>query len=194
MILTKTTDCVIIKSIITPQEKQILLNWAEEQFLLNKLPPNPRGAQRFYAKYTQLDSIPSEYWLVRDRVLKILQICKYSEEPTYKCFLGCNLSGGEVHPHRDSAPMGKWHVRCNLMLSKPIQGGQPIIKGQPLELQEGDLWAFIPSQVVHWSSRVEGERKRFICSYGFLVNRASSLLDHLLPKQVRLRYLTFQGL
>jgi len=131
---------------------------------------------------------------VRDRALKILQIRKYSEEPTYKCFLGCNVSGGKVHPHRDQAPLGKWHIRCNLLLSKPERGGQPIIEGQRLELQEGDLWAFVPSQVLHWSSQVEGERKRFICSYGFLVNRTSQLPARPDPKHIKLRHLTFQQL
>lgn len=191
MILTKPNDCIVIKSIISAQEKQTLLDWAERQFLIGNLPPNPRGPRRFYAIYTQLDSIPPEYWLVRDRALELLQISKYSEEPTYKCFLGCNLSGGKVHPHRDKASLGKWHVRCNLMLSKPVQGGQPVIEGQPLALQEGDLWAFVPSQVLHWTSQVEGERKRFICSYGFLVDRASILPDCMRPKHLTFRYLTF---
>jgi hypothetical protein len=192
MILAKSTDVLVIKSILSLGEKRVLLDWAEEQLSRGNLQGNPASPQRFYATYDKLDLIPREYWLVRDRAIAALQIDQYVEEPTFKCFLGCNLAGGFVHPHIDKAPPGKWHIRCNLMLSKPLEGGVPIIENKLIELQEGDLWAFIPSQLRHWSSQVEGERKRFICSYGFLVNRGGSWLNRLLPQQVNIHRLPFQ--
>ena len=127
MLLTKGNQVGLIHDFISANEHDTLLAWAETQYQTGRLKPNPHGAHRFYATHDMLSNIPSEFWTARERGLRLYEITSHEEEPTYKCFLGCNLDGGFVHTHRDRSKRGKLHFRLNLMLSRPEDGGVPII-------------------------------------------------------------------
>jgi hypothetical protein len=90
-------------------------------------------------------------------------------EPIYKNLTGNHFKDGAfVHPHVDPAPSGFVHTRCNLMLSKPRKGGNPVLDGEEFEVEEGDLWLCIASMELHSSTPIEGG-ERLIFSFGGLV-------------------------
>lgn len=65
-------------------------------------------------------------------------------EPTYKIFTGNHfLDGSYTPPHIDSTQPGYTHTRCNVMIKKPTAGGNPVIDGEEVEVQEGDIWVYL---------------------------------------------------
>ncbi len=166
-------EVVIERGFLSESEHATLLTWAEEQFADGRLVPNTMGQHRYYRRYTEEDGVvPKMFWDIRRRAVAMFAIDNYEDEPRYKCFLGCNTEGGFVQRHTDSAPEDKLHVRMNIMLSKPLSGGEPVIGTKVVPIEERDLWCFYPSLMAHESTPVLGRRKRFVVSIGILVPRA----------------------
>jgi hypothetical protein len=92
-----------------------------------------------------------------------------SVEPTLKCFTGNHfLDGAFTHKHIHTAPKGLVHTRCNLMIKKPLIGGDPIIDDEIVCVEEGDLWLCLASMENHASTPIKGG-ERIIFSFGGLV-------------------------
>ena len=106
----------------------------------------------------------------RNEVFKEFGLTPELEEPIFKNFTGNHyLDGAFVHEHTDPAPDGYVHVRCNLMLQKPQEGGDPIIDGEKLNVQNGDLWICLASLEPHSSTPIKNG-ERFIFSFGSLIS------------------------
>jgi hypothetical protein len=90
-------------------------------------------------------------------------------EPIFKNFIGNHFKdGAAVHEHTDFAPDGYVHTRCNLMLKKPLKGGNPILDGEEIEIDKNDLWLCLASLEKHYTTPIEGG-ERLIFSFGGLV-------------------------
>jgi hypothetical protein len=90
-------------------------------------------------------------------------------EPIFKNLTGNHFQDGAfVHPHIDFAPDNFVHTRCNLMLKKPKQGGNPVIDEEEVDVEEGDLWLCLASIENHSSKPIKGG-ERLIFSFGGLV-------------------------
>jgi len=90
-------------------------------------------------------------------------------EPVYKIFTGVHfLKGAYTHLHIDDAPIDTVHVRCNVMLKKPPAGGMPLVDGEELSVDEGDLWIILASLEQHGSTPISAP-ERVIKSFGGLV-------------------------
>jgi hypothetical protein len=76
--------------------------------------------------------------------------------------------GAQVPEHIDPAPEGFVHIRCNLMLKKPPVGGNPIINGEEIKVEENDLWICLVSLEPHSSTPIKGG-ERLIFSFGGIV-------------------------
>lgn len=79
------------------------------------------------------------------------------------------LEGASVHKHRDPAPAGYVHTRCNWMVKKPKIGGNPVLDNEEIEVEEGDLWLCLASLEEHSSTPIYGG-ERLIYSFGALVS------------------------
>lgn len=79
------------------------------------------------------------------------------------------LDGACTHMHKDVAPDGYVHVRCNVLLEKPLKGGHPIIDGKAIDVDVNDLWILFASLEKHGSIKISGG-KRIIYSFGALVD------------------------
>jgi hypothetical protein len=173
--LPPAKEVAVVRNFITTEEQSALLDWAEDQFAGNHLKSNPAGPNRYFARYEENDpGVPGLFWRVRRRAVATFSVTDYEDEPRFKCFLGCNTEGGFIQEHRDPSPPGKRHVRMNIMLSKPLGGGRPVIEGKKLSVQERDLWCFYPTLMLHSSTPVTGNRKRFVLSIGILVPQISA--------------------
>ncbi|HEY1613086.1 MAG TPA: hypothetical protein VGF97_05245 [Rhizomicrobium sp.] len=173
--LPELTGVAIERGFVTGAELESLHAWAEERFSEGHLIPNSNGKHRYYKSYDESDAeVPELFWQVRRRAVSAFAVENYEDEPGFKCFLGCNLEGGTVHRHTDPSPPDKHHVRMNLMISKPLSGGDPVIDGKKFEVAEGDLWCFFPTVMPHESTPVVGKRKRIVISIGILVPKLAA--------------------
>ena len=90
-------------------------------------------------------------------------------EPKYKVFTGNHyLDGAFTHKHKDPTLSGYVHARCNLMIKKPAEGGNPVIDDVEISVEVGDLWLCLASEEYHQSTPIKGG-ERIIMSFGGLV-------------------------
>jgi len=172
--LPQVNEVAVEEKFITAAEHEMLLLWAEERFSGGHLKANPAGPSRYYNQYEKGDSVPDIFWEIRHRAVSRFSVTDYEDEPKYRCFLGCNTEGGFVRRHTDPSPLEKHHIRMNIMLSKPISGGYPIVNDKMIQVEERDLWCFYPELMPHESTPVLGSRNRFVLSIGILVPRTSA--------------------
>lgn len=91
------------------------------------------------------------------------------DEPMFKNFIGNHyMDGTFTHFHTDSAPSGFLHVRCNWLIKKALQGGNPVINNKEIITDVGDLWICFASKELHGTTPIKNG-ERLICSFGALV-------------------------
>jgi hypothetical protein len=119
------------------------------------------------------DTLPEAFWDIRQRIIELMGLGHYREDPYKGCFLGYGISGGGVHQHKDSRLHfdGKsWLLlRCNVLFARPDVGGMPVIEGQELTIPDGGMWAFYPSERVHSATLIEGQNARGLLSFGVVM-------------------------
>jgi hypothetical protein len=86
-----------------------------------------------------------------------------------------------VHEHIDRATADTRHLRCNLFLQLPDEGGLPIIEGQLFVVSERSVLAFFSNEKMHASQSVGSSKWRIILSFGYLVPKTYHLpsIQHL---------------
>lgn len=93
----------------------------------------------------------------------------FENEPTFGNFLGNHfLDGAFVHGHKDTAPDGWQHVRCNFALQMPDTGGNPILDGKEVQIKQGDIWICFASLEAHSTTPMSGGQ-RLVFSCGAIV-------------------------
>lgn len=123
----------------------------------------PNGFGRMFARHVDVADD-----LVKDVFAGFCLKWKRSE-PLFGHFVGRNyLEGAFVHQHKDSAPAGFHHVRCNVMVRSPSAGGNPILSGDELAVEQGQAWICFASIESHGSTPIESG-VRVVVSLGGLV-------------------------
>jgi hypothetical protein len=123
----------------------------------------PNGEGRQYLSSAHIDGRPEAF--------AEFGLSDLSPEPRFTNFVGNHFKDGAFTPlHSDPSPAGQAHVRINWMLKKPSVGGDPILGGKVIHVDEGDLWICFASEERHGSTPISGG-ERLICSFGALVPR-----------------------
>lgn len=73
--------------------------------------------------------------------------------------------GTYTQQHRDPAPSASIHVRVNVMLKKPPKGGDAVIDGNVITLDQNDIWLIYTNLEYHGSTPIYGG-ERLIYSFG----------------------------
>lgn len=133
----------------------------------------PNGHGRRFSKSSSM-----AYWKEAFLEFGLVPDCL---EPIYENFTGNHfLNGAFVNPHKDPSPDGYYHVRCNLMIKKPLEGGNPVLDGEEVEVKEKDLWLCIASLEEHCSTPIAGG-ERLVYSFGGLVPKQQ--IDNILANE-----------
>ena len=107
----------------------------------------------------------------REQVFKDFCLSSFEEEPMFGIFLGVNTENGFVHEHRDPTKDGFYHTRLNFLVSKPIEGGIPVINGEEFSVKDGESWINLACEWRHSSTPVVGDKPRIVLSLGALVEK-----------------------
>lgn len=179
--LDQSRQVIIFPSIATELERRELLSWALE--VRPELNLNPKGPYRAFRNVQELSRVADAHVSIGKRLTAALGLPKnIRPEAKLGWYLSIIQEGGNVHPHRDGAPFGNRHLRCNLFVQLPHAGGLPVVGGKRCEVAECDMLAFFPSEQEHYSDLVGGAKERIICSYGFTVDSS-----YCFPESSRLR-------
>lgn len=85
------------------------------------------------------------------------------------------LPSGSVFPHKDQMD-GDLHVlRCNVMTRTADAGAELFIDGKKIDIGVGDLHCYLPSDVEHYVTTVEGSTPRVMWMFGYQVSKQSWL-------------------
>jgi hypothetical protein len=131
---------------------------------------NSAGKNR---KFCALNSFNIEITkIVKDyssKVYSYFEIDNIMSEPMFGNFIGFQTNEAYVHEHLDEAPNGLHHIRLNFLLSKPEQGGMPVINGIEYKVNEDEAWFNWANKYYHFSTPVFGNKKRLVLSLGALI-------------------------
>jgi len=149
---------------VTDTERQELIKWATAR----KHDFKPNGFGRQYGVFEEL-GYPKAALALRKKIIKTFSLINAIQEPMFKDYCGYITNGGAIHQHKDPNQGKLIHTRFNVMISKPIEGGEPVQAGVVIKVEEGDVWRCDAGLVEHWCNTVIGDKPRIVLSFGFLV-------------------------
>jgi hypothetical protein len=142
---------------------RIVKNWGADKALV----PNLAGMRE--NGYGRRFAVQTEHPMTQ-KAFAQFGLTTLLPEPSFGIFTGHHyLNGAHTHMHKDPiTKQGYAHVRCNVMLKKPLEGGNPVLDGKELEVNKNDLWICFSSMETHGSVPIKGG-ERLIISFGALV-------------------------
>ena len=153
--------------IITEKERLFLLNWIYKNEF--KFKPNDFGPNRKAYFFDQDLETPSLFYEVRNRIIQRENINQWNPEPLLGNYVGWISNGGFIHRHIDSNPDYGNHIRYNLFISVPNEGGYPIYDNKVIPIKEGQYIRCNSGLYFHESQKVIGDKPRIVISYGFIL-------------------------
>ena len=167
VILNKTYG---YKDFIENEGKDSILNWVQNnEHLFQK---NVNGENRKFYRIKNDCEIYNFVWDLKKQIIELEKIKDWKEEPIYSDFIGINYKGGYIQSHTDKNEEDYTHLRWNLILSYPLEGGHSIYDGVTNILEENMIWRCVAGKHTHASSPVFGDKPRITLSLGFLVNNS----------------------
>jgi hypothetical protein len=143
------------------------------------LQANPRGPGRFRAKIWDTDHCTPFIHSIGSRVIDHFGLADCRVDPQLGWIISLLEPGASIHPHVDKYPYheqsGTKHLRCNIMVSRDNDSGNPVLAGNIIDVPERTLWAFFPSEVVHYTQLIQTTKPRIAYQFGFMVPEAYSL-------------------
>lgn len=156
---------------ISDEEKNILLKWAfenEDKFYSNKI--GEYGEGKKIGILQNIENSPMELVsTIKKRIVEIENIEDWILDPTFQDAIGINKKGGAIHKHTDPNIDGYTHVRYNVILQYPKEGGDSIYNGKINKLQENMVWRCVAGKVEHGSNPVIGDTPRITLTLGFQI-------------------------
>ena len=168
---------LIINSIITDKERELLYNKVCEAFDSGEMPEyHEAGTYNRFAKLQITDLKCIDLKTLRKRISTMFNLDEYTlRDPNFGDFISIIKNGGNIQAHIDNYP-GYDHFRVNLVLQKPIDSGYTVIDGVEYEVDECDCWGFRPDLKWHSTTPVIGDKDRVSISFGYLKNK-NMLID-----------------
>jgi hypothetical protein len=142
----------------------VITKWANDHYKYFR----KNGYGRQYGVLKELNP-PPEVWKIKQEIVNLHKLHNAKQEPCFKDYCGYITDGGAIHKHKDPNEQNLTHTRFNVLVSKPLSGGEPIQGGTVIEVKEGEVWRCDAGKVEHWCNPVVGEKPRIVLSFGFLI-------------------------
>ncbi len=127
-----------------------------------------------------------DFFILHSKLLDIWDIPHdLPVDENYGHYLGIYKEGHCLPPHKDpNVGVGgpnqlkfeivddiyevndKIHCRFNIQIQKPKGGGNTIIEGKEIYVEENEPMLVLAGLYEHWVSKVEGDRDRLVCTFG----------------------------
>ena len=165
--------------IISQEEQMIIVDWV----LRNNHKFNNSGYSRRMQRLDFFEFKPDVFEILRERIIQKEKLQNYAPEPILDDSIGYMTNGGKLQRHRDPNSGNKIHIRFNVYVQVPIEGGMPIYNDQLIPIPERCYICCRSGIDFHESSEVIGEKARIVISFGFLIPKEEIF-------RVRYNYLT----
>lgn len=125
------------------------------------------GRNNWYFYLHEQADLPELFKEIRARITDTLR-AGWKVQPILLDLL-CELTdGGWVHAHTDATERGFQHIRYNILLSKPKEGGMLLHDGKRILMEEGDMYV-LDTALRHGVTTMKGDKPYRLLSYGFLI-------------------------
>lgn len=128
----------------------------------------PNGPGRAYYSFAK-GMAPPCVQAIKSMVEEFYGVQDAPQEPMFKDLIGFITEGGAVHEHSYPNVGDLVHTRFNVLLSKPESGGEPVISGKIIQVEEGDTWRCNAGLEKHSCTKVVGSKPRIVLSFGYLL-------------------------
>jgi hypothetical protein len=81
--------------------------------------------------------------------------------------VSCTFPDGDVYEHIDPMEGPKHVLRCNVMTQKADGGAKLYIDKKHIDVEVGELHCYLPSNVQHCVTKVEGQTPRILWMFGY---------------------------
>lgn len=155
------------KNFIKSEIQTELVNWTNDN--IDKFRINPNGYGRKNKFITSEDSIHPIVQEIKKRVIEVDGMNPSQVDFSHMDYIGVNIENAYIHKHIDHNKGDLTHVRWNLILGKPEDGGHSIYGKEINILEEKMIWKCIAGKVLHGSTPVIGKKPRITLSLGFFL-------------------------
>jgi hypothetical protein len=172
---TQFQDTWGYENFITDDEHNQLMDWIHENeqdfhIVTRGNTPGPHAAHRkCYVFRNHLIHPFPLIQSIKQRVIEIESIGEWIPEPTFSDYIGYISEGGTIQLHKDRNEVGYTHVRYNIILSWPEEGGESLYGDSINSFKEKTVWRCEAGKFPHGSITVKGKRPRITLSLGFLI-------------------------
>jgi hypothetical protein len=160
---------------ITNDEHTQLMDWVrenEQNFTL----PSDKNLSKLFASHrkryifkTHKEHPYPLIQTIKQRIIDVESIEEWIPEPFWLDYIGYISEGGSIQFHKDVNAPGYTHVRYNVILSWPKEGGDSIYGNSVNSFKEKTVWRCEAGKIPHGSITVKGKRPRITLSLGFLI-------------------------
>jgi hypothetical protein len=163
---------------IDEKHLEAVRNWIDTNYGL--FYENEKGPNRKMYQIKDYDTYeyPEEFLDIKYELMDMFNIPLYAVQDTdvYDA-IGIQTEGAFTHLHIDNNDGDNVHFRLNVLASKPIGGGMPIIKDEVIEVDEGEPWICYSGIEYHSTTKVEGDKRRILLTYGFTLPKTDKFFD-----------------
>ncbi|CAE7455566.1 unnamed protein product [Symbiodinium sp. CCMP2456] len=163
---------LLLRGIISEEERLNLLESAERQKRQGLLLPNPAGPHRFFRRLDATGGVDSFLEELTERLEDaVAGLHGRQLDPTLGRVCSYIETGGFIHEHRDryhAQTDGLAHLRANIVVQME-PSGRPIIAGKSVPVSERDAWIFFASRELHSTEVICGPHPRIVYGFGWSV-------------------------
>jgi hypothetical protein len=155
--------------ILSEEEQEIIVEWTRNNYQYfiyngkNKEDPRYRQHLDFFKE------VPCVFYDIKQRIIDKEDLHRYQQEPIFRDSIAYAKHGSQLHRHVDPNRFGLIHVRFNVYVQLPYQGGTPVYGNKDIILKERTYVCCRSGLDLHYAKKVIGERERIVISYGFLI-------------------------
>ena len=188
-------DKLILKSKLNDKQQKVIINLAssdihndwiyyDDSEIEENVKSTPEARGRKYLILNDIEDIELQSVLseIQKDLFKLNNLDKskfkliHTREPgLYPTILSCiyhvdGLPNHGVHTHKDwRGPNDEMQVRFNYLVSKPEDGGEPVINRRIIDLEEKESMILFASEWLHRGMPIKGKKMRTLLSIGYLV-------------------------
>jgi hypothetical protein len=160
---------MLLTSFINENETTQLNDWLKH---IKHFKRNANGELASFSLLSDLNNVPSVVDVVRNKCLRITGRCL--REPVFQDFINEILPSGYVNNHTDATRDGYKHIRFNILLQKPLSGGNIIFNGKQIQQNVGDCFV-LNTSYEHGVSKVNDRVSYRSIVFGFLIPNEQQL-------------------
>lgn len=153
--------------IISLEEQNIIKDYVKDCYSKNLLKNN--GYNKWRGLLYKLTDIPKCLYEIKNKIIELENLHDYLIKPDLNDYIDYMIEGAYVNNNTTNNSNGLVHVRYNVFIQLPDEGGHHIYARQKIFLEERMYVACKSGLDNHNMTTINGDKESIILSFGFLI-------------------------